>query len=232
MLSRPFAATGAPALTLDPHTLEDFEQTDVSPPGLFNYYNRHKTLLTLFDQEPDTAIDSFVAPSAALIGRVTIQDRSTVGYGCVLRADTNYIHVGAYSHIMDGTSVQVKLDSNGAPGGTVVGNYSTIGPDCMLSTCLIDNRAFVGAGSVIQDHSWVAEYAMLAPVRWLSMRHRRNAATLECDGLKRRARACTASDGWDALPVCCVARARSCLHFPTFHQDRSGLAIRYATSGT
>lgn len=157
-VSRAFAG-----LTLDPHTLADFEDTDITPPGLGNYYNRHKTLLTLFDQEPDTAIDSYVAPSAALIGRVTIQDRSSVGYGCVLRADTNYIHVGAYSHILDGTTVQVKLDSNGAPGGTVVGNYATIGPNCMLSTCLIDNRAFVGAGSIIQDHSWVAEYAMLAP---------------------------------------------------------------------
>ena len=115
----PMASRAFAKLTLDPHTLADFEETDISPPGLFDYYNRHKTLLTLFDQEPDTAVDSFVAPSAALIGRVTIQDRSTVGYGCVLRADTNYIHVGAYSHIMDGTSVQVKLDTNGAPGGTV-----------------------------------------------------------------------------------------------------------------
>ena len=78
-VSRAFAG-----LTLDPHTLADFETTDITPPGLANYYNRHKTLLTLFDQEPDTAIDSFVAPSAALIGRVTVQDRSSVGYGCVL----------------------------------------------------------------------------------------------------------------------------------------------------
>ena len=45
----------------------------------------------------------------------------------MLRGDTNYIHVGAYSHILDGTSIQVKLDKNGAPGGTVIGNYATIG---------------------------------------------------------------------------------------------------------
>ena len=38
-----------------------------------------------------------------------------------------------------------------------------VGPNCQLSTCLIDNRAFVGAGCIIQEHSWVAEYAMLAP---------------------------------------------------------------------
>ncbi len=33
----------------------------------------------------------------------------------------------------------------------------------MLSTCLIDNRAFIGEGCIILEHSWVAEYAMLAP---------------------------------------------------------------------
>lgn len=37
------------------------------------------------------------------------------------------------------------------------------GPNCLLSTCLIDNRAFVGEGCIILEHSWVAEYAMLAP---------------------------------------------------------------------
>lgn len=119
--------------------------------------------MNVFGQDPDSAQDAYIAPSAAVIGRVNIQDRSSVGYGCVLRGDTNYIHVGAYSHILDGTSIQVKLDKNGAPGGTVIGNYATIGPNCMLSTCLVDNRAFVGAGCIILEHSWVAEYAMLAP---------------------------------------------------------------------
>lgn len=89
--------------------------------------NRHQTLLTVFDQAPDTAVDAFISPTATVVGRVNVQDRSSVGYGCVLRGDTNYIHVGAYSHILDGTSIQVKLDKNGAPGGTVIGNYATIG---------------------------------------------------------------------------------------------------------
>jgi gamma-carbonic anhydrase len=39
----------------------------------------------------------------------------------------------------------------------------TAGPNCLLSTCLIDNRAFIGEGCIILEHSWVAEYAMLAP---------------------------------------------------------------------
>jgi hypothetical protein len=89
--------------------------------------NRHQSLLTVFDQTPDTAVDAFISPTATVVGRVNVQDRSSVGYGCVLRGDTNYIHVGAYSHILDGTSIQVKLDKNGAPGGTVIGNYATIG---------------------------------------------------------------------------------------------------------
>jgi len=147
----------------DPWILEEYEATDVTPPELFGYYNRHQALLTVFDQTPDTAVDAFISPTATVVGRVNVQDRSSVGYGCVLRGDTNYIHVGAYSHILDGTSIQVKLDKNGAPGGTVIGNYATIGPNCLLSTCLIDNRAFIGEGCIILEHSWVAEYAMLAP---------------------------------------------------------------------
>ena len=97
----------------------------MTPDRVCSADNRHRSLLTVFDQTPDTAVDAFIAPTAAVVGRVNIQDRSSVGYGCVLRGarapppdrsattpaqcrlrpagDTNYIHVGAYSHILDGT---------------------------------------------------------------------------------------------------------------------------------
>jgi len=143
----------------------------VTPDRVCSADNRHRSLLTVFDQTPDTAVDAFIAPTAAVVGRVNIQDRSSVGYGCVLRGarappaprsqrnDAGSMpapprrrhqlhprwcllaHPGRdqvrrtlsaraqqrLSRLACVRSIQVKLDKNGAPGGTVIGNYATIG---------------------------------------------------------------------------------------------------------
>ena len=119
--------------------------------------------MTLFDRAPNVAPETYVAPSATLVGNVYMSDRASVGYGAVLRADTNYVHVGAYSHIGDSTVVTVSLDRKGAPGGFAMGNWALVGSNCKLSSCLLDNRCFVGSGSVVEHNCWVGESAVLAP---------------------------------------------------------------------
>jgi hypothetical protein len=46
---------------------------------------RHRQIMNLMDKQPFASNDSFVAPNAALIGDVSVGDRSSVWYGCVIR---------------------------------------------------------------------------------------------------------------------------------------------------
>lgn len=47
--------------------------------------NRSRTLMNIFHKKPELGRETFVAPSASLIGRVTLGDQASVFYGSVLR---------------------------------------------------------------------------------------------------------------------------------------------------
>lgn len=38
--------------------------------------------------------DVFIAPTASVVGKVNIGDKSSIWYNCVIRGDTNYIEIG------------------------------------------------------------------------------------------------------------------------------------------
>jgi len=90
---------------------------------------------------------AFIAPTASIIGRVTIGKDSSIWFNSVLRGDVAEITVGDYTNIQDGTVVHV---TNGEfP--THIGSYVTIGHKALLHACTIEDRSFVGMGSIIMD---------------------------------------------------------------------------------
>lgn len=48
---------------------------------------RHRTLLNLFNRRPAVNSQAFVAPSASLVGDVSVGQGSSVWYGTVLRGE-------------------------------------------------------------------------------------------------------------------------------------------------
>ena len=64
-------------------------------------YSRHRPVMNLFDKYPTVAVDAFVAPSASVIGKVMMLDKSSVWYGAVVRADRNKIKLGFCSNVQD-----------------------------------------------------------------------------------------------------------------------------------
>ena len=55
----------------------------------------------LGDQIPQLGEDVYIAPSADVIGSVSLGARSSVWFGAVLRGDNDQISVGARSNIQD-----------------------------------------------------------------------------------------------------------------------------------
>ena len=106
---------------------------------------------------PRLASDAFVAPGATLIGDVELGAQASVWFGCVVRGDVQRVRIGARTNLQDGSIVHVSR----AGFATLIGVEVTIGHGCIVHACTLEDRAFVGMGSVILDGASVASEGML-----------------------------------------------------------------------
>ncbi len=90
---------------------------------------------------------NFLAPSADLIGDVTLGEWSSVWFNTTIRGDVNFISIGSESNIQDNTCIHVMNRT----GPTRIGNQVTIGHNCMIHGCTINDRVLVGIGTVVLD---------------------------------------------------------------------------------
>jgi carbonic anhydrase/acetyltransferase-like protein (isoleucine patch superfamily) len=109
----------------------------------------------------DTA---FIAPGCRIIGKVTIGPEASIWYNCVIRGDANTITIGARTNIQDGSVIHCDSPKPGRPEGfaTVIGENVLIGHMVMAHGCILEDRAFVGLGSVVMDGCRIASDGMLA----------------------------------------------------------------------
>ena len=87
---------------------------------------------------------AFVAPTAVLIGDVTLHEGSSVWFGTVLRADMDRIEIGARSNVQDNTTIHT--DENEP---TIVGPDVTIGHNALVHSSVIGSNVLIGQGSVL-----------------------------------------------------------------------------------
>jgi gamma-carbonic anhydrase len=115
-------------------------------------------IYALGDVEPRIDPTAFIAPSADIIGDVTIGANVSIWFNCVLRADGNSITVGRGSNIQDCTVVHI---TNGLH-ATHIGEDVLIGHSALIHGCRLENRAFVGFAAQVMDGCVVESDAMLA----------------------------------------------------------------------
>ncbi|HYZ33909.1 MAG TPA: gamma carbonic anhydrase family protein [Crenalkalicoccus sp.] len=101
---------------------------------------------------------AFVAPTAAVIGDVEIGEGTSIWYHCVLRGDTNFIHIGARTNIQDGTIIHVNAGTQ----ATRIGDDVTVGHAAIVHACTLLDRAFVGMGATVLDDAVIEEGGVLA----------------------------------------------------------------------
>jgi len=106
---------------------------------------------------------AFVAAGARIIGDVEIGPQASIWYNCVLRGDLNRIVIGARSNIQDGTVMHVEDGHSGSTGlPTLIGQDVLVGHMAILHGCIVEDRAFVGMGSIVMDRCRIASQGMLA----------------------------------------------------------------------
>jgi carbonic anhydrase/acetyltransferase-like protein (isoleucine patch superfamily) len=113
-------------------------------------------LFSFEGHEPHVDDTAWIAPTATLVGDVTVEADASVWYGAVLRADYGPIIVRAGANVQDGTVVHGGVEP------VEIGPGGTIAHLCVLHGSTVGAEALVGNGATVQDGAWIGERAMIA----------------------------------------------------------------------
>jgi carbonic anhydrase/acetyltransferase-like protein (isoleucine patch superfamily) len=114
-------------------------------------------IAALGDRVPAVDPAAFVAPTAVVVGDVTLGPRASVWYGAVLRADAESIVVGADSNIQDGSTLH---SDPGFP--LVLGERVTVGHRVVLHGARVDDDVLVGMGAVVMNGAHIGSGSIVA----------------------------------------------------------------------
>ena len=101
--------------------------------------------------------EAFVAPTAVVVGAVTMGPRSSIWYGAVARADAEVIEIGEGSNVQDGSTLH---SDPGFP--LVVGRGVTVGHRVVLHGARVDDDVLVGMGSVVMNGAHIGSGSIVA----------------------------------------------------------------------
>ncbi|WP_190813493.1 gamma carbonic anhydrase family protein [Saccharopolyspora pogona] len=119
--------------------------------------SRLPVTLTIDGITPQVDANAFVAPGAALIGRVRLSAGASVWYNAVLRGDQENISVGTGSNIQDGCVVHADP---GFPAEIRAG--VTVGHKAMLHGCTVEDNCLIGMGAVVLNGARIGAGSLIA----------------------------------------------------------------------
>lgn len=102
---------------------------------------------------------SFIAPSANLVGDVTLGTNSSVWYGATIRGDGNSVTIGDNTNIGDRAVVHIAKIQGDFP--TVIGNGVTVKPGAIVHAATVKDHAMIGEGAQILDGSTVGSNSIV-----------------------------------------------------------------------
>lgn len=100
---------------------------------------------------------AFIAPSAQVMGDVTLEAESSVWYTSVLRGDMAPIHIGSQTCIQDGTIVHVDA---GVP--CTIGARVGVGHKVILHGCTVEEDSLIGMGAILLNRVVIGKGSFVA----------------------------------------------------------------------
>jgi len=112
---------------------------------------------TLGEAAPSVHPDAWVAPSAVIVGRVSIGRAASVWYGSVLRADDDEIVVGPECNIQDLCCLHVD------PGEPVIlAERVSLGHHATVHGAHVEAGALIGIGAVVLGRARIGAGSLVA----------------------------------------------------------------------
>ena len=98
----------------------------------------------------------WIAPTAAVMGRVILKKNASVWFGATLRGDNDPIVIGENSNVQDGSVLHTDA---GSP--LTIGRDVTVGHMVMLHGCTIGDNSLVGSGSIILNGARIGRNCLI-----------------------------------------------------------------------
>ncbi|WP_319757627.1 gamma carbonic anhydrase family protein [uncultured Sphaerochaeta sp.] len=108
-------------------------------------------------KSPSIAEGCYIAPSADVIGNVTLGEGVSIWFHATLRADVNTIHIGGQSNLQDNVVAHVD---KGFP--LIVGERCTIGHGAIIHACTIEDDCLIGMGAIVLNGAVIGKESIVA----------------------------------------------------------------------
>ena len=115
--------------------------------------------MTIYDFEgnvPEIHESVFVAEDANIIGKIKLNEKSSVWFCSTLRGDNELISVGFGSNIQENCVLHTDI---GFP--LTIGKNCTIGHKAMLHGCTIGDNSLIGIGAVILNKAKIGKNCII-----------------------------------------------------------------------
>lgn len=110
----------------------------------------------LGEWQPDIAESAWVAESAQVVGRVTLEEDVSIWFNAVLRGDSEHLHIGRGTNIQDGSVLHAD---HGFP--LVLGEGVTVGHQVMLHGCQVGDHSLIGIGAVVLNGARIGKNCLV-----------------------------------------------------------------------
>lgn len=108
-------------------------------------------------REPAVDSQAYVAPTAVVVGDVTLGPDTSVWYQAVLRGDCESVSLGAGSNVQDNCTVHADP---GFP--VVIGDRVTVGHNAVVHGCTVGDDVLVGMGATVLNGAVIGSGSLVA----------------------------------------------------------------------
>ena len=107
-------------------------------------------------QAPKLGQNAYVADTAQVIGKVTLEDNVSVWFGTIIRGDSEHIHIGVGSNVQDACVLHAD---EGVP--LTLGANVSVGHQVMLHGCTIGDGSLIGIGAIVLNHAKIGKNCLV-----------------------------------------------------------------------
>lgn len=115
------------------------------------------TLYAYHNTRPRVHDSVFIAPTAQVIGDVTIEQGASVWFQTVIRGDMDQIRIGEKTNIQDLCACHAD---EGIP--LNIGRQVTIGHSSVIHGCTIADNCLIGMGAIVMNQAVIGTGAVIA----------------------------------------------------------------------
>ena len=107
---------------------------------------------------PEIHNTAFIAEGVKITGNVIIKKDASVWYNSVIRCDVEKtkIEIGERTNIQDGSVVHIDYNKS-----AIIGNDVTIGHNCIVHACTIEDGCLIGMGAIILSGAHIKKGAIV-----------------------------------------------------------------------